>query len=147
MFSHTLRTLRRPSNIAATAANFRSLSYMPCFPIPEVSRSWISGAYHDQVSGPTYDNYAPATGAKISTVQEATQDTVDAAVAAAKAAFPSWSALSGAERGRILTRAAHLIREYNSDLHLLESVDAGIPVSETEFVQVLCGADAFEVSR
>ncbi|GMH78396.1 hypothetical protein TrST_g3564 [Triparma strigata] len=89
-------------------------------------------------------NFSPGTGALISTVEVATQATIDAAVASAQAAFPAWSALSGAERGRILTRAAVLIREYNSEMSLLESVDAGIPVSETEFVQVLGGADCFE---
>ena len=77
------------------------------------------GAYHEQ-SGPTYDNFAPATGAKISTVEDATQATVDLAVQAAKEAFPAWAAMAGAERGRILTKASQLIREYNHELHVLE---------------------------
>ncbi|GMH50404.1 hypothetical protein TrLO_g8158 [Triparma laevis f. longispina] len=89
-------------------------------------------------------NFAPATGSQISTVEIASQVTIDAAVASSQAAQPAWAALSGAERGRILTRAAVLIREYNAELSVLESVDAGIPVSETEFVQVLGGADSFE---
>ncbi|HTH51485.1 MAG TPA: aldehyde dehydrogenase, partial [Pyrinomonadaceae bacterium] len=50
---------------------------------------------------------------------------VDAAVAAAKAAFPAWSATPAEERFEILMRIVALIEENLEDLALAESIDNG----------------------
>ena len=62
-------------------------------------------------------------------VPEATEGDVDAAVAAAKAAFPAWSAMDPAQRGARLKKLAALIREHNDELARLEAVSMGLPVS------------------
>jgi acyl-CoA reductase-like NAD-dependent aldehyde dehydrogenase len=48
------------------------------------------------------------------------------------------------ERSRILRRAADLLRERNDELAWLETLDTGKPLSETEAVGVVTGADALE---
>ena len=99
----------------------------PSFPLPPVATHFINGAYTPPGSSPTFTNYAPATGDALNEVSIGTASDVDLAVSSAKEAFPEWAAKSGAERGRILKKAADLIREHNHHLHMLESVDAGIP--------------------
>jgi aldehyde dehydrogenase (NAD+) len=63
------------------------------------------------------------------TVPEATEDDVNAAVAAAKEAFPGWSKLDPAERGKYFKKLANLIREHNSELAHLEAISMGRPVT------------------
>jgi len=86
----------------------------------------------------------PATGATLAqiTVDGATQ--VEAAVARAQAAQRKWGALTGAERGRILHKAARLLRERNDELAHLETLNTGKPIQETRAVDVLSGAECLE---
>ena len=63
-----------------------------------------------------------------------------AAVAQAAEAFKEWNALSGAERGRILCKAASFLSEAHSELARLEVLDTGKPLSESEADQ--SGSDA-----
>ena len=53
-------------------------------------------------------------------------------------------ALTGAERGRILQRAAQLLRERNDELAQLETLNTGKPIQETRAVDVLSGAECLE---
>lgn len=78
--------------------------------------------------GKTFSLYNPATREKIADVPEATEDDTNAAVAAAKAAFPAWSATDPAARGACLKRLAALIRENNKELAHLEAISMGRPV-------------------
>lgn len=66
---------------------------------------------------------------RYSVVHEATEKDVDAAVAAAKAAFPSWSALSPIERGAYFKKLVALIRESKDELAELECLSMGRPTS------------------
>ncbi|KAJ5652290.1 Retinal dehydrogenase 1 [Penicillium longicatenatum] len=63
------------------------------------------------------------------TLSEATEDDANSAVAAAKAAFPSWSALSPIARGAYLKKLAPLITEAKNELAELEALSMGRPVS------------------
>lgn len=63
-------------------------------------------------------------------VPEATEADTNAAVAAAKAAFPAWSDMDPAKRGACLKRLSALILENNAELARLEAVSMGRPVSE-----------------
>lgn len=55
---------------------------------------------------------------------------MDTAVAAAKAAFPTWSKMSPEERGKPMTKLAALIAEANDDLAFLEAKSMGRPISQ-----------------
>ena len=105
---------------------------------------FINGAYVEDTSGPPIDVIYPATGEVIARVYAATPAVVDQALASAKAAQGEWAAMSGAERGRVLRRAADIIRVRNRDLSILETLDTGKPLQETLVADAASGADALE---
>lgn len=111
--------------------------------IPE-HRLFIGGEAVAASSGETFETRNPATGEVLARIQVAGASDVDAAVAAAREGFRVWSAMTGTERGRILARAAALLRARNDDLALLETLDSGRPLQETTVVDVASGADCIE---
>jgi betaine-aldehyde dehydrogenase len=86
----------------------------------------------------------PSTGEVLGLVSVAGSAQVNAAVAAAVVAQRGWAALAGVERGRVLRRAAELLRLRNDELAELETRDTGKPIQETRVVDVMSGADCFE---
>lgn len=62
------------------------------------------------------------------TVAEASTEDVDAAVAAAQASFPAWSALSPIERGKPLKKMAEKILAAKDELAHLDAISMGRPV-------------------
>ena len=94
--------------------------------------------------GAAFDNINPATGAVIGVVHDANEADVDAAVQAAQRGFEVWSAMTAVERGRILHRAAALLRERNAELAAIEVADCGKPIQEALVVDVASGADCIE---
>ena len=95
----------------------------------------------DSAAGERFASINPATGEVLGHVEIAGPAAVDAAVAAADAAQRRWAAVPGAERARILRRAAALLRERNDELAALETLDTGKPIQETRVVDVVSGAD------
>jgi betaine-aldehyde dehydrogenase len=95
-------------------------------------------------SGEGFTSLNPATGAPLCEVDQAGPEDVDRAVAAAARAFAGWSRMTGAARGRILRRAAELLRTRKEDLARLEVLDTGKPISEALAVDVDSGADCLE---
>ena len=105
---------------------------------------FINGAYVEDTAGTPIEVIYPATGEIIATVHSATPSIIDQALSAAKAAQQAWAAMSGTERGRILRRAADMMRERNHDLSILETYDTGKPYQETSVADATSGADALE---
>ena len=66
------------------------------------------------------------------------------AVTSAKAAQKAWAKTAPVERGRILRRAADIIRERNRELSELETLDTAKPIQETLVADATSGADALE---
>ena len=95
-------------------------------------------------AGDTLRAINPATGALLAELAPDGAEQVDAAVARARAAQREWAALTGAERGRILQRAARVLRERNDELAELETRNTGKPIQETRSVDVLSGAECLE---
>jgi betaine-aldehyde dehydrogenase len=95
-------------------------------------------------SGERFASVNPATGEILGTVVAAGSAQVNAAVTQALRAQPAWAAMTGAERARILNRAAALLRSRNQELAELETRDTGKPIQETLVVDVASGADCFE---
>jgi betaine-aldehyde dehydrogenase len=92
-------------------------------------RNFIGGEAIDPAEGGTEDVVNPATGSVIAAAPLSTKADVDAAVAAAKVAFPAWAATPPGERARALLRMADLIEERGEEIADLESADAGKPRS------------------
>ncbi|MFT8587241.1 betaine-aldehyde dehydrogenase [Acetobacter papayae] len=109
----------------------------------EICRSWVGGQPLPS-TGERFPVINPATGEVLTQAESATAETMAAAVETARAGQKVWAAMTGAERGRILRRAADLLRENNSELARLETLDTGKPIAETEAVDILSGADALE---
>jgi len=95
-------------------------------------------------AGAQFASINPATGQLIGYVTAAGAPQVDAAVLAAKRGQAVWAAMTGAARGRILLRAAQILRSRNQELAELETRDTGKPIQETAVVDVVSGADCFE---
>ena len=112
-------------------------------PQPNASH-FIDGEYVEDRDGPPIDVIYPYTGEVIATVHAATPAIVDRALAAAKRAQKDWAAMTGTERGRILRRAADIMRERNRDLSVIETYDTGKPLQETLVADATSGADALE---
>ncbi|GJJ04394.1 salicylaldehyde dehydrogenase [Duganella rhizosphaerae] len=74
------------------------------------ARLLIGGLDQASSTGATYQRLNPATGDTASVAAAATLDDADAAVAAAQAAFPGWSATAPGERRRLLLKAADCLQ-------------------------------------
>jgi acyl-CoA reductase-like NAD-dependent aldehyde dehydrogenase len=72
----------------------------------------------------------PATERVLEELPRAGVDEVDAAVAAAKRAFPAWRDVSPADRARVLRRIADGVEERLEELALLEARNAGKPIGD-----------------
>lgn len=105
---------------------------------------FVDGAYLEDTSGEVIEVVYPATGAVIGKVHAATPAVIEKAITSALRAQAEWAALKGVERGRILRRAADMMRERNRDLSVLETYDTGKPLSETLYVDATSAADALE---
>jgi betaine-aldehyde dehydrogenase len=114
--------------------------------LPELTtqQAWIGGKPHANADGRSFETLNPATNRPLCQVEISGLAEVEAAVAAAEAGFAVWSAMGGTARGRVLKRAAELLRERNDELALLETLDTGKPIAEAESVDVVSGADCLE---
>ena len=87
------------------------------------TRHWIGGR---RVASPsTFADISPIDEQQIAEVSAGGSDEVDAAVAAARDAFPGWAGMDVAERSAILRRVADLIEERVEDLSQVETRDNG----------------------
>ena len=87
------------------------------------TRHWIGGVRI--ASAETFETVSPIDGAVLAHVSRGGRAEANAAVAAAKAAFPAWAALSPAERGTILHRVADNVESHIEELAQLETHDNG----------------------
>jgi acyl-CoA reductase-like NAD-dependent aldehyde dehydrogenase len=78
----------------------------------------------------------PATGRELARVQGGGAGEVDRAVRAARDAQARWASRAPRERGKVLLRAAALIRDHADELARLESSEMGKPVSQARNVDV-----------
>lgn len=87
---------------------------------------WINGEWSDGSEG-VLDIENPATGKIVAQVAKAGVADVDKAVAAAKAAFPGWSAMPPRDRSMLMWKLADLMQENSEELATIESEDTGKP--------------------
>ncbi len=106
-------------------------------------RAFIDGAYVGARSGRTFDDVSPIDGRVVAKVARCEAADVDAAVAAARAAYErgDWRRTDPKERKRVLLRFAELIRADLERLALLETLDVGKPILNSINVDVPFAAD------
>ncbi len=105
---------------------------------------FIDGQYIEDKAGDVIEVIYPATGEIIAKLYAATPGIVDQALSSAKRAQKEWAGWTATDRGRVLRRAADIMRERNHDLSVLETYDTGKPYQETSVVDATSGADALE---
>ena len=124
---------------------FTSLDYGPAPEASDVALAWlaahentfghfINGAWTKP--GKTFATENPANGKKLADITDGTADDVNAAVKAARAAFPKWAALSGYERSKYLYAIARLIQKHSRLFAVLETLDNGKPIRESRDVDI-----------
>ncbi|MFC7263322.1 gamma-aminobutyraldehyde dehydrogenase [Streptomyces lutosisoli] len=94
-------------------------------------RNYIDGAFRDAADGRTTDVVDPATGEVYATAPLSGAADVDAAMAAAAAAFPGWRDTTPAERQRALLRIADAVEARAAELVAVESENTGKPLGLT----------------
>jgi acyl-CoA reductase-like NAD-dependent aldehyde dehydrogenase len=106
----------------------------------------IGGERLPAADGRTAPIVDPATGEEIAQVAAAGPADVDRAVAAARDAFDNgpWSRMTPRDRGRVLWRAADLLRARATEFARLESLDVGKPLMFTTTVDIPTVIDTFE---
>ncbi|MCL2656235.1 MAG: 5-carboxymethyl-2-hydroxymuconate semialdehyde dehydrogenase [Betaproteobacteria bacterium] len=94
-------------------------------------------------SAETFATLNPATGEVLAQVASGGQNEVDAAVAAAKAAFPAWSKTPAKERARLMRNVGDLIIKHVPELSELETKDCGQVIGQTKKALIPRAADNF----
>jgi len=105
---------------------------------------YINGQYHEDTDGSVFESFYPATGEVIARLHAATPALVNIAIANAREAQKNWGKLTGTERGRVLRRAADIIRERNAEISKIETLDTGKAIQETLVADALSAADCLE---
>lgn len=107
------------------------------------NKLFIGGKFVPALDGATIDTINPHDGSVITQVAEAKAADVDLAVAAAARAFPAWSKMAAADRGRLLLKLADRIEECADELARLEALDSGHPIRDARNIDVTRTAACF----
>jgi aldehyde dehydrogenase (NAD+) len=97
--------------------------------------NYIKGGWQRASGTENFEVTDSTTEEIIGTVTAATSGDADAAVAAARAAFPEWSALPPGERAGYLQRAAEGLQARQSDIAVLVSREVGMPFAYSNVIQ------------
>ncbi|KVQ61373.1 5-carboxymethyl-2-hydroxymuconate semialdehyde dehydrogenase [Burkholderia territorii] len=92
-------------------------------------KHWIDG--REVASRETFTTLNPATGDVITDVASGGEAEVDAAVRAAKEAFPKWANTPARERAKLMRKLGELIEKNVPMLAALETQDTGLPIAQT----------------
>ena len=132
---------------------FESMAYGPALEDDSQMRAWLDSHERDLgmfingswVKGdrPRSDSVAPATKELLACTVDGSNKDVDAAVAAARAAYPEWSGLSGHARARHLYSIARHLQKQHRLLAVVEAMDNGKTIRETRDADVPLGIRHF----
>ncbi len=126
---------------------FKTMDYGPAPEAPDAAYAWlddhkrkfglfINNRWVEPGAGSYYQTANPATGEPLAETAQAGQPDVDAAVAAAREAFPSWSKTPGHVRARHLYSLARHLQKHHRLLAVIESLDNGKPIRESRDIDV-----------
>jgi succinate-semialdehyde dehydrogenase/glutarate-semialdehyde dehydrogenase len=104
---------------------------------------FINGQWTDAADGRSLPVLNPATGQEIGRVAHAGVTELDHALAAAARGFDVWRDMAPIERGRIMRRAASLLRERADAIAGLMTLEQGKPLAEARS-EVIAAADIIE---
>ncbi|HNV07424.1 MAG TPA: NAD-dependent succinate-semialdehyde dehydrogenase [Dokdonella sp.] len=90
----------------------------------------VNGRWLDQADARTCVVGNPATGAQLGTVPDFGAVETEAAIVAAHAALPAWSARTAKERAQLLRRMHELMLQHQEDLARILTAEQGKPLAE-----------------
>ena len=133
--------------MAKIAEKFATMEYGPALEDPKEALSWldrhkrhfghfISGAWQAPIEGEYFDTTDPSTGDKLATIAQGSAKDVDAAVKAARTAFPSWNSLAPHARARYVYALARQVQKHSRRLAVLETLDNGKPIRESRDIDI-----------
>ena len=103
-----------------------------------IAGEWVSGGGRK-----TQPVVNPATGETLGDLPHANAEDLDRALEAAQAGFATWRAISPQDRGRVLKKAADLIRERTDSIARIATLEEGKPLAEAMWEAGLA-AEIFE---
>jgi malonate-semialdehyde dehydrogenase (acetylating)/methylmalonate-semialdehyde dehydrogenase len=109
---------------------------------------WIGGRAQPGASGRAGDVFNPSLGVVAARVAFASEAEVDAAVRAARAAFPAWAATPALKRARVIFKFKEIVEQRRAELAKVIASEHGKLVSDAagevtrglEVVEFACGA-------
>lgn len=106
-------------------------------------RALINGKRIGAADGQVFDSISPVDGRVLTQVARCGATDIDAAVAAARAAFEDrrWSGMAPAQRKRVMIRFADLLQQHGDELAMTETLDMGKPVKYARSVDVNSAAN------
>src|SRR5438105_3104212 len=132
--------------MTAVADIFETLEYGPAPEAANPGLAWIEaheplglfigGEWRKPSSGKYFDSMNPANSKPLAKVALGNADDVNAAVAAARAAFEGWKNTPGHVRARYLYAIARHIQKHSRLLAVLESMDNGKTIRETRDIDI-----------
>jgi aldehyde dehydrogenase (NAD+) len=126
---------------------FKTMEYGPAPESPAAVNAWlekhgrkfglfINNEWVTPKGAKYFASFNPATGEQIAETAQAEKKDVDAAIAAARTAFESWSETPGVVRARYMYAIARNVQKHHRLLAVLESMDNGKPIRESRDVDV-----------
>jgi aldehyde dehydrogenase (NAD+) len=97
---------------------------------------WIGGAWREPAEGERFESANPANNRTIARLAQGSGADVDAAVRAARDAFPAWRDLGGHARARYLYALARQVQKHSRLFAVLETMDNGKPIRESRDLDI-----------
>jgi aldehyde dehydrogenase (NAD+) len=116
------------------AEKFVTMDYGSAPEDPKEAQAWlerhshrfehfINGAWQAPATGGYFETVDPSNGENLASVAQGSSADIDAAVRAARTAFPKWRALTPHIRARYLYALARLVQKHSRLLAVLETMD------------------------
>ncbi|PYT74596.1 MAG: aldehyde dehydrogenase [Acidobacteria bacterium] len=126
---------------------FMTMEYGPAPEDPREAMAWldvhqrrfghfINGEWQAPAAETYFDTADPSTGEKLATIAQGSAEDVDRAVKAARAALPTWQALTPHARARYLYALARQVQRHSRLLAVLETLDNGKPIRESRDIDI-----------
>src|SRR5262249_52238614 len=131
--------------MTTVAEVFESMAWGPAPEAAEPAFDWLSrhksafGHFIDGTFVPgslTFRTFNPANRQPLADIAQGTVADIDAAVSAARRAFPMWSATPGHIRARYLYALARQVQKHSRLFAVLESLDNGKPIRESRDLDI-----------
>jgi aldehyde dehydrogenase (NAD+) len=142
----TCTVAARKSALAGTSRSLLARVQSSCFSSQELplrTQLFINNEWVDAKSKKSFDTINPVDESRIATVQEAGEEDVNLAVAAATKAFESWRLSDGSTRRNLLLKLADLVEQHRDRLAEVESLDNGKPKHVADAADVALTIECF----